>query len=274
LLISKLQAVIGAAILIVATAAVSAIVVSKWNPFPPKDYEDCASRAAKDAKSKDALSVLLSICASEFQGRRKPGGGYTYFDSCQQRTVDIKSPNPTSTELSAIEQQCLTYIEAQEQIEADQKRLEAEQKRRAAEAAEQRRREQQQAQDARNRQLQAAQEARAAAAQQRQVSKLSAMNNVQAKAAGFECSLFSCNLVDMSVEVTNASKEALSSVWVGVAFVPTNSGCPSSYADKQHLYLKLSPGETRADKIEGIDAALSKRRVCIKVVDVQLADEP
>ena len=33
-----------------------------WNPFAPKDYEACAESAAKDAKSKAALSVLLSLC--------------------------------------------------------------------------------------------------------------------------------------------------------------------------------------------------------------------
>jgi hypothetical protein len=26
-----------------------------WNPFVPSDYEDCAERAARDAKSKEAL---------------------------------------------------------------------------------------------------------------------------------------------------------------------------------------------------------------------------
>jgi hypothetical protein len=77
----------------------------------------------------------------------------------------------------------------------------------------------------------------------------------------------------MKIEVTNGSKEALSGVSVGVAFVPTNSACPSSYAEQHKLYLTLSPGETRADKITDIDAALSKRRVCIAVVDVRLAGE-
>lgn len=103
LLISKLRAVLGAAILIVATSAVAAIVVPKWNPFPPKDYEDCAARAAKDAKSKDALSVLLSICGSEFEGRRKAGGGYTYYDSCQDRAFDIQRAKPDTRRTEAHE---------------------------------------------------------------------------------------------------------------------------------------------------------------------------
>jgi lipoprotein NlpI len=230
LLISKLQAVLGLAILIVATAAISAIVVSKWNPFPPNDYEDCAARAAKDAKSKDALSVLLSICGSEFKGRRKAGGGYTYYDSCQDRTIDIKGPNPTPAELNDIKQQCRTYIEAQEQMEALQ--------------------------------------------EQHHFRRLEAIANVHARLGGFRCSLPDiCDLyVNMKVEVTNGSKEALTSVSVGLAFVPTNGTCPSSYAEQHKLSLKLSPGETRADEVKDIDAALSKRRVCIAVVDVEFAD--
>jgi hypothetical protein len=267
-LISKLRLGMGAAVLIVATAAVTATVMSRWNPFPPQDNEDCAARAARDAKSKEALSVLLSMCSSEFKARRKAGGGYAFYDSCQDRAVDIKGPDPTPAELNIIKQQCSIYIEAQEQIEAEQKQ-------RAAELAEKKRREQQAAQEARDRQLQAAQEARAAAAQQRQLRKFSAMAGVHVKPAGFKCSLVDiCDLyVDMKVEVTNASKEALSSVSIGVAFVPTNSGCPSSYAEQHTLHLTLSPGETRADTIDNIDAALSKRRVCVTVVDIQLAGE-
>jgi len=61
------RALLGAAILIVATAAITTIVVSNRTLFPPTDYEDCAARAAKDARSKDALSVLLSLCDSEFK---------------------------------------------------------------------------------------------------------------------------------------------------------------------------------------------------------------
>jgi hypothetical protein len=48
-----------------------------WWPFGPKDYEECAVNAAKEAKSEDALAILLSSCELQFKGRRKPTGGYT-----------------------------------------------------------------------------------------------------------------------------------------------------------------------------------------------------
>jgi hypothetical protein len=307
--ISKLQTVFGAAILIVATAAVTTVVISRWNPFPPEDYEDCATRAAKDARSKDALSVLLSICTSEFKGRRKPGGGYTYHDNCRDRAVDIKGPNPTPTELEDIQHQCFMYIEAQQRVEAEQERRAAElaeQKRRAQQRAQEERNRQLQAaqeernrqlqaaqeernrqlqaaqvaQEERNRQLQAAQEAKAAAERQRQLRKISAMSGVKVRLAGFDCPVYSFDVrtqtcvqsVDMKVEVTNGSKEALSSVSIGLAFVSDNA-CPSSYAEKHTLDLTLSPGETRPTKIEFIDVSLSKLRVCTAVVDVRLAGD-
>jgi hypothetical protein len=99
--------------LIVVSAAVSAFVMSNWNPFSPKDYEDCAARAAKEAKSKDGLSVLLSVCRSQFEGRRKAGGAYTYYDSCQDKTFDIKGPNRNAGELKNINEECLAYLDKQ-----------------------------------------------------------------------------------------------------------------------------------------------------------------
>jgi len=76
-----------------------------WNPFAPSDYEDCAERAARDAKSKEALTVLLHSCNTKFSGRRKQGGGYTFYDQRQQRSFDISGPNPTASEMKYIDSQ-------------------------------------------------------------------------------------------------------------------------------------------------------------------------
>jgi hypothetical protein len=281
-LISKTQVISGAIILVAITAAVSAVVFSNWDPFPPTDYEDCAGRAAKTAKSKDGLSVLLSICLSEFKGRRKPiGGGYAYHhEHCSDLgAFTIKGPNPTPTEMRGINQQCSSHLQALQEIEAEKERRAdelAEQKRRAQQAAQEARdRRLQAAQEARDRQLQAAQEARAVAEQQRRQRKLSAMTGVQIRAAGFKCTEYdTCDWsVDLKVEVTDGSREALSKISVGLAFVQTSSACPSLYAERHTFDLNLSPGETRATTIKYIDAALAKRRVCAAVVDLRLVDE-
>jgi len=82
-----------------------------WKASEPKDYEDCASAAEKPGLGKDAKAEILSICDSKFAGRRKSGGGYTYFDFMQNRTFDIAGPNPTPDELKRIDQEYLGYLE-------------------------------------------------------------------------------------------------------------------------------------------------------------------
>jgi hypothetical protein len=67
-------------LLILLTAAfllVSGNVVA-FELFGPSDYEECAERAAKGARSDKALKVLLKTCRSKFQARRKTGGGYIW----------------------------------------------------------------------------------------------------------------------------------------------------------------------------------------------------
>ena len=227
-------------------------------PFPPKDYEDCAERAARDAKSKDALSVLLSVCRTNFVGRRKVGGGYTYYDSCQDRTFDIGRPNPTSDELSHIKKQCLAYLQIQSQI--------------AAEEEESKRKAQQAAQEARAAQLQAAREAKAKAEAILQARKLAAIPGIHVTVKSFfDCGFNICTW--MEVEVTNGSKEALSSISIGLSTVPTSrDACPSSYAKQKKLDVRLSPGEKRKTTIDFIETEFSKHPVCFKVLDVQFAD--
>ena len=72
-----------------------------WNPFEPKDYEDCADKAAKTAVSNNALAILLQTCRSKFKGRRNPGGGYSIavYDGEYGGKCNIAGPNPTREEL-------------------------------------------------------------------------------------------------------------------------------------------------------------------------------
>jgi hypothetical protein len=270
LLIPKARTVLGIAVLLVATAAVSALVASKWSLFPPTDYEDCAARAAKDAKSKDALSVLLSLCGSEFKGRRKPGGGFTYYDSCQHNAIDIKGPNPTPAELNDIEQQCLSYVETQEKIEVEEER-------RAAELAEQKRKVQQAAQEARDRQLQAAQEARAAEEstrlQELKKRQQSALRSVKISETKIEC--YDLGDCFFHVAVTNGSREIVNGISFGWMFPSVGDvSCPSELSTKTKEDQKLRPGETAWVLIEATDTPPyggASPKVCIKVTSVDIA---
>jgi hypothetical protein len=82
-----------------------------WHASAPRDYEECSHAAEKTATSKEAQGALISECDAKFFGRRKTGGGYTYFDFMQNRTFDIAGPNPTPEELKWMDEQYIVYLE-------------------------------------------------------------------------------------------------------------------------------------------------------------------
>lgn len=87
-------------------------VRAQWWSRAPADFEECAD-AAEKITAKDARTTALAQCNAKFAGRRKPGGGYSYFDFMQNRSFDIAGPNPTPEELKQIDEQYTTYLENQ-----------------------------------------------------------------------------------------------------------------------------------------------------------------
>ncbi len=85
---------------------------AQWWRSGPKDFEDCADLAEK-AKTKQDKTAQLAECNAKFAGRRKTGGGYTYYDFMQDRTFDIAGPNPTPDEQKRIDQEYTGYLESQ-----------------------------------------------------------------------------------------------------------------------------------------------------------------
>jgi hypothetical protein len=83
---------------------------AQWWTAAPADFEDCAERATKTS-SRDNKDAALSACESKFAGRRKLGGGYTYYDFMQNRSFDIVGPNPTTAEQRAIDEQYANYLD-------------------------------------------------------------------------------------------------------------------------------------------------------------------
>jgi hypothetical protein len=104
------------ALLIAAVAACAALTLShadaQWWSRAPADFEECADKAEK-AASKEERKSQLAECNAKFAGRRKPGGGYTYFDFMQNRTFDIAGPNPTPQEQKQIDQQYIAHLDRQ-----------------------------------------------------------------------------------------------------------------------------------------------------------------
>jgi hypothetical protein len=85
---------------------------AQWWSRAPADFEACAD-AAEKAPSKEERTAALAECNAKFAGRRKPGGGYTYYDFMQDRTFDIAGSNPTPEEQKHIDEQYTVYLEKQ-----------------------------------------------------------------------------------------------------------------------------------------------------------------
>jgi len=85
---------------------------AQWWSRAPADFEECADAAEKSA-TKEEKTAALAECNAKFAGRRKLGGGYSYYDFMQDRTFDIAGPNPTPEEQKYIDQQYTVYLENQ-----------------------------------------------------------------------------------------------------------------------------------------------------------------
>lgn len=182
-----------------------------WNPFAPADYEDCIETAANNAKSKAALDILVSACEGKFAGRRRPGGGYTYFDARQGKQFNIAGPNPTAAELKRFDEEYSRYLVEQKQLD----RIAAEQKA-EEEAAEMRREQARIDWELRKQEI-------AADWQKRQES---AANKIKITSSKIECSY--CKRFDLTMALQNLSGETISRVAVGWTFIPPDqANCPS-----------------------------------------------
>lgn len=82
---------------------------AQWWKRAPVDFEECAD-AAEKAATKAEKTAALAVCNAKFAGRRKPGGGYSYYDFLQDRTFDIAGPNPTPEEQKKIDAAYTAYL--------------------------------------------------------------------------------------------------------------------------------------------------------------------
>jgi hypothetical protein len=86
-----------------------------WPQHNPQDFEQCSEKAQRTASSKDERISLIAQCDKQFVGRRKVGGGYTYYDFLQNRHFDIAGPNPTPNELKHFDEEYTLYLDTQRQ---------------------------------------------------------------------------------------------------------------------------------------------------------------
>jgi hypothetical protein len=85
---------------------------AQWWKRAPVDFEACAD-AAERAATKAEKTSALADCNAKFAGRRKAGGGYSYYDFLQDRSFDIAGPNPTPEEQKKIDESYTAYLATQ-----------------------------------------------------------------------------------------------------------------------------------------------------------------
>jgi hypothetical protein len=87
-------------------------------PEAARDFEECAEaiHAGADQASppfSNAQHGPMVDCNARFAGRRKSGGGYTYYDFMQDRTFDIAGPSPTAEERNRIDREYIGFLDIQ-----------------------------------------------------------------------------------------------------------------------------------------------------------------
>jgi len=81
-----------------------------------RDYEECVEAIMANQSSPasgDERNAAMTGCSARFAGRRKPGGGYSYYDFMQNRSFDIAGPNPTAEERKQIDREYIQFLDAQ-----------------------------------------------------------------------------------------------------------------------------------------------------------------
>jgi hypothetical protein len=110
--IASRKAAVWSAALVGCAVLLSVRAQAQWWSHVPVDFEECAD-AAEKAATKEEKTSALAECNAKFAGRRKSGGGYTYFDFMQNRHFDIAGPNPTAEEQKHIDEEYIVYLEDQ-----------------------------------------------------------------------------------------------------------------------------------------------------------------
>jgi hypothetical protein len=103
------------------------------------DFEECVEQVQAKPPSNDERGALMTDCNARFAGRRKAGGGYTYYDFMQDRHFDIAGPNPTAEERKRIDHEYMGFLDVQrrEAVSAELAKRQNEQLQAALESARQ-----------------------------------------------------------------------------------------------------------------------------------------
>jgi len=111
----------GVAVALLVAMLVVWLVFPESSPEQARDFEECVELVQANFSPSEEFGHLMTGCNARFAGRRKPGGGYTYYDFMQDKNFDIAGPNPTAEERKRIDREYIGYLDVQrrEQVSAD-----------------------------------------------------------------------------------------------------------------------------------------------------------
>jgi hypothetical protein len=84
-----------------------------------RDFEECVEAIGPSVSNQSSVPSggerggAMTACNARFAGRRKPAGGYSYYDFMQGRSFDITGPNPTVEERKQIDREYIGFLDAQ-----------------------------------------------------------------------------------------------------------------------------------------------------------------
>ena len=98
-----------------ALLAIAALWLGLRTPQPQsaQDFEGCTEQVSAKSASDDERANLMTDCYARFAARRRPGGGYSYYDFMQDRHFDIAGPNPTAEERKQIDFAYMAFLDSQ-----------------------------------------------------------------------------------------------------------------------------------------------------------------
>jgi hypothetical protein len=107
------------AVIVFALVVVVVFSLRGSGPESARDFEECVEALGAGPSFNRPGPPLsnqhggAADCNARFAGRRKPGGGYTYYDFMQGRNFDIAGPNPTAEERNWIDREYIGFLDTQ-----------------------------------------------------------------------------------------------------------------------------------------------------------------
>lgn len=218
--------------------------------FGPSNYEDCEVSAAKDAKSEQALQILIKKCNSDFPARKSQQGGYFYFEPNSKEWIPVSSPKMTKLDWEKVSQ-AIAVFELEQTKRENELRKRAEETKLRKEADDKLR-----------------SETNAAV-------KAELLSGISVMSFSYQCkSTYNCRDKNFTVKLKNNSKHDIRMVGFGILLTPVKQDCTGTHSENAGSQLvDLGAGDTTVINFtqNEFGPVTSNLHGCIWVTSVRLS---